>query len=603
MGRAPRRHALFLTVAAVLALVMVATGFPLEPLQLAAAEAAAEREAAEATKAPADPTKLPQLPSESLRHDPPAIPQGDFSMPAPPSPGRAPARLVEQGADTRGKPDGATLVRRDEKTDVYDNGDGTMTAVLHHGRANWKDAYGRWHPIDTTLTAKDGQISGRSGNVKVDLSERTGGATLVRARHDAGWELGFDMAGAAADKAGSVDRSAAVYREIAPGIDLEEQVTANGIKDRVILKRPLPEGTPATFTFPLTLKDLTAKGNEDGSIGFFDTGGTEVARMPQGIAWDSSGDPAQDTQSTTPVHVTLVDTAQGKAAEVSVAQDWLAKAQYPVSIDPTVTWWAGWQAGSDAYVSQGQPNNNFNGAAQIDNNAYVDKIGKPAGGGEYYSYLHYDVTPLVGHSIETANWFGFFYTADHFPNQFALWKASGAWNDSTITWANQPGHGATAILGNTTANDQWISRDVKPWVQDWIANPATNHGISIDTQGQNHYFRMAADESFGQLTDSYIAVDFVNNRPTWPSQGQLAPPHESTVMTTTPTLTSAAMSDQEGDQVYYWFRIGTDIDAEYGQVINSGWLTSPSFTVPAGSLQDGVTYYWNDAPWVPWTLT
>jgi hypothetical protein len=57
--------------------------------------------------------------------------------------------------------------------------------------------------------------------------------------------------------------------------------------------------------------------------------------------------------------------------------------------------------GSDAFVSQTQPGTNFNGAGQIDNNAYVDKIGKTAGQ-QYYSYLKYDTTLLQGHSIVTA---------------------------------------------------------------------------------------------------------------------------------------------------------------------------------------------------------
>ncbi len=41
-----------------------------------------------------------------------------------------------------------------------------------------------------------------------------------------------------------------------------------------------------------------------------------------------------------------------------------------------------------------------------------------------------------------------------------------------------------------------------------------------------------------------------------------------------------------------WFRIGTGPTAETGIMVNSGWITSPTWTVPIGSLADGATYYW-----------
>ena len=41
----------------------------------------------------------------------------------------------------------------------------------------------------------------------------------------------------------------------------------------------------------------------------------------------------------------------------------------------------------------------------------------------------------------------------------------------------------------------------------------------------------------------------------------------------------------------YWFRVGTVADLS-GSIENSGWINTPSWTVPTGALQNGVTYYW-----------
>ncbi|MEO6318515.1 MAG: phospholipase A2, partial [Acidimicrobiales bacterium] len=75
----------------------------------------------------------------------------------------------------------------------------------------------------------------------------------------------------------------------------------------------------------------------------------------------------------------------------------------------------------------------------------------------------------------------------------------------------------------------------------------------------------------------------------------IGPADDATVTTTRPTLSVGAVTDNDpGDTVKYWFKVWTNPDMEgAGQVINSGWLTSPSWTPPAEYLTDGGTYYWN----------
>lgn len=101
---------------------------------------------------------------------------------------------------------------------------------------------------------------------------------------------------------------------------------------------------------------------------------------------------------------------------------------------------------------------------------------------------------------------------------------------------------------------------------------------------------------------------FTTNTPA-PSvpQGTTSPADTATITTLTPTLSSGTISDPSAEQ--YQFRIVSGSDGKTGAIISSGWLDSPTWTVPAGSLQDGGQYTWvvrtsdgvdtnYDPPWV-----
>ncbi|HWH26651.1 MAG TPA: PA14 domain-containing protein [Pseudolysinimonas sp.] len=70
------------------------------------------------------------------------------------------------------------------------------------------------------------------------------------------------------------------------------------------------------------------------------------------------------------------------------------------------------------------------------------------------------------------------------------------------------------------------------------------------------------------------------------------PADDSTVTTLTPTFTTTPVVDANGDPVQYQFRIATGSDGKTGALISSGWQSSPTWTVPAGTLQDGGSYTW-----------
>lgn len=82
----------------------------------------------------------------------------------------------------------------------------------------------------------------------------------------------------------------------------------------------------------------------------------------------------------------------------------------------------------------------------------------------------------------------------------------------------------------------------------------------------------------------------VLNRPPG-APAALEPGADALVATATPTLKVNPASDPDGQPLGYVFRVATNPDGT-GGFVHSPLLTSTEWTVPAGVLRNGVTYYW-----------
>ena len=189
--------------------------------------------------------------------------------------------------------------------------------------------------------------------------------------------------------------------------------------------------------------------------------------------------------------------------------------------------------------------------------------------------------------------------------------------------APAPANGATSvpltpILNATTTGDSAYSRAVQYKVATntsfdaastvWTSNWSTFGGATAAqvpqgylNPGTTYYWKAyvkdnaTPDGHLGNVTirPSAFTHSFTTNSPPPPAvQGSTVPGDGATVTSLTPTLSGAPVTDPEARPVTYQFRIATGADAKSGVIASSGWLTSPSWPVPAGLLQDGGTYTW-----------
>jgi RHS repeat-associated protein len=121
----------------------------------------------------------------------------------------------------------------------------------------------------------------------------------------------------------------------------------------------------------------------------------------------------------------------------------------------------------------------------------------------------------------------------------------------------------------------------------YIANP---------NQSGGWWFGIVANESGTYETtlatfdpsEVSLGLYYVEQPPPTSITSPSGPSGGSTLATATPTLTAAPAVGEASAQ--YDFRIATAPDGT-GAVIDSGWQGQPSWTVPPGSLHDGVTYW------------
>ncbi|HWG74978.1 MAG TPA: PA14 domain-containing protein, partial [Acidimicrobiales bacterium] len=527
------------------------------------------------------------------------VPSGDYSY----------APSLGAGVSVAGKPLGApgshggagsVLSGRTATSSDYLNSDGTHTLAVSAGAVNYQDSSGAWHPFDLSLAAvgSSGRLAERAGPAPLDAAALSdGGADLLRAS-GSGWSAGIGVAGGAAGVAGVVTGSTVRYDGIAPGLDLWEVFGRQGVEDVLVAGRANPTGS---WVLSVTLAGATLEAEPDGSVAVM-VAGRKVGALAGGIAQDSA-----TPSAATPVSLSVLSAS---SVAVSVSPTWLNDAArvFAVRVDPTLNVGPPMAGDYDAYAQQNNPSTNYNGGAQYDTSvgAYVDVVGYPVYPSvQDYTFQHFDMSQLAGKTILGAQWKDWVFAESGANAPFTIWQTQGSWTAGSVTWNTLPGHWATPRINDTApASGNWAyagcqgsncAGDVlTALVAGWAKGSTPNNGLDLDTAGTDSMVKLGAVENGGVNTTPTIFVTY--DTPPPPS-AQVSPANAAVSMSATPVLSTTPVVDADGDAVSYWFRVSTNPDGVSGQVVNSGWVTSTTWTPPPGTLSDGTTYYWQAYTW------
>ncbi|WP_077241311.1 PA14 domain-containing protein [Amycolatopsis azurea] len=523
---------------------------------ISAVEAVSAPPRAAAAPAPISPRDVPVLsPPPPAAVAPTAPKAGDFA---------AQARL-DGGAGSHFDPVRSKPVSRSMFTTEYVNPDGTRSVRESTQPLNVQDKAGQWQPVDTTPDTD--AVTKRADVDNHPLSPSLAGKAndpsvlqIESAGHSA--SLALDQA---APAAAVVKGDSVTYPEVAAGIDLDYEVTPGAVKETIKLKRPPADGR-SSWRFKLTTGDLTPKLDaQSGSVSLLDKAGAAKFVMPPIETWDSAGH-GETAPAMTGGTYTLEQTGAEWWLTVAVDANWLKdpKRVYPVSIDPTFTYGVQY---SFAFRSDGSKCNDCG-----------LRIGNSQANGDTYnrSVAHLDYSPLWGKTVVGA-------TLDLTRNTSVVGSVK-TWNANLYHASDNNFNGVGPYLASALVGD----------VGSFSSTAFTNFlRDRVNARDINVSFMLLGAENPGTWTYKNLNATLTVDTGSAPPAAVLAGPADGTVSTSlTPTLAVNPVTDPDGDPVKYCFRVATGADAKSGVVVESGCLSTPTWTVPAGILQDGVAYTW-----------
>ncbi|MFF5391532.1 LamG-like jellyroll fold domain-containing protein [Streptomyces sp. NPDC013012] len=367
--------------------------------------------------------------------------------------------------------------KRSERASVFANSDGfTFTLEQHTVPVRVAKPGGGWQVPDPTLEKReDGSIGPKAASAVMSFSGGGNAVPLVEIA-DRGRSLELDWPGDL--PVPEVDGANAVYRDVLPDVDLRLTATVESFQQVLVVKTPAAAANPALkeLTFGLKAHALTVREGAAGSLAAVDGSGATVFRAPPARMWDSAGkvddapglapqlvrqtvvaangapsdpaDPSEQAPSGTGLqpgqgdNVARMD-VDVKASALTVVPDSgmlssTASEDYPVFIDPTVTWGESerTQLRSDGYESYGWGNGDDNRGQG------VGKCGSWNGyycGPGYVQRLYFEFAPdqLKGKQVLDATFAvtePWSFQCD--PRQVDLVRTNNI--SSATTWASRP---------------------------------------------------------------------------------------------------------------------------------------------------------------------
>jgi len=514
-----------------------------------------QRRASAAQPREVDPHRVPVLSSGRApdRVRDPARPRGDFTP-------------LSGGTMSHFDPVRSRLVSRSMFVEEYANPDGTHTLRQSTVPLNVQDATGQWHVVQTDLEpdAASGRNQARWHPLSPSLAGRADDPSLVSVRvGEAEASLALEQAAASP----ATTRGArSTYADALPDVDLVYQLTADSVKETILLKRA-PAAGRAAWRFRLNTRGLTPEVTRSGVVELRDGKGSVKAVMPPVQVWDSAPDTGRGPAATGGRYE-LQRVGTGWVLTVSVGESWLRDRArvYPVHVDPT---WTLGVTDSYAYKSDGYWCH-YCGLM----------IGNSLAAGDTYwrSVFHIDYTPLFGRAVVGAR---LDVTQDPtIPAQSYRTLNADLYHATAFNFngvGTYLGSGLVGGVGSVEGNG------LTTFLRD-----------QVNAGNPNAYFMLVGSELAGTWTYKNLsqATLLVDTGSAPPAASLVGPADGSVVTSLTPTLSVSPVSNPSGDPVSYCFRVATGPDATSGVVVDSGCLPSPTWAVPDGVLQDGAAYTW-----------
>ena len=393
---------------------------------------------------------------------------------------------------------------REENVKHFKSPDGSYTAIVYSSPVHRKDDFGNWQDIDNRMssTAALSTKAYSTDDGRVTFSKRvTDDSDFIFELSEDGYSIKMSIANngintASADlsnhtakytpvlsdslstqfsRVKQIDNSTTVtYESLMRGVDLEYTLTANDIKENIVISR---EQNEYVYSFTYELEGLDAELLDNGSVVLADEiTGKPVYRIPAPYMYDADG-----TRSEA-VEYTLNELKDGLyGLTVSADASWINadEREFPVYIDPTITM-------NDenvyiTYVNEDSPSSNYSGSGKISmTKTTMIKV--------------YNLPTLPSNAAIYAASLGVNYSSGSSGTaNIGLYRVYGFWTDYDVTWNDVfTSYGVPSLSSSTYATAAWnlsatsCTFDIKELVRHWYEG-TEDYGIALKYLGDEDY--------------------------------------------------------------------------------------------------------------------
>lgn len=418
---------------------------------------------------------------------------------------------------------GELIDQRTENTKLFYNENGTFTKKVYHGPIHRK-VQDKWENIDKTLEKQsDNTITTKNTDLSIGFAPKMENGEYVQVQEKE-QKLTYSLLRAegkdkepltAADAKATTNKNEILYQDVFPHTDLRNRTFNKLVKEDIVLREPTGY---SKFVFELQT-DLVPEPQEDGSI-LFKNGKETVYIVKKPYMFDSNFDEESGESVRSDKVRYKIEPGQEKGKyEFTVEADeaWLSDPArvYPVYIDPSTL---RTYDSTDTYVSDRYPRQNYDGDVDDKYGYAVLKVGYYEGAGNNEAFLNFDVDDLKGATIEQADLMLYaFHTYSTSPTIAYLDQVNGAWNASSLTWANKPSS-STLATSNNAVRGQWTNFGVTRQVQEWSSGKTPNHGVKLYTyKNDRKYWKKFAASEEGDDLAPHLDITFSYKAPNKPA--------------------------------------------------------------------------------------
>jgi len=349
-----------------------------------------------------------------------------------------------RGSGDKGKRE-EVVEKRTKFAKVFRNQNGTYTTVVFATPIHYMDGRGEWKDLEGNIF--DNQAAGSSFFVRFGDTpgfEFISGATRINL-----------TAQNTNPVTGKSDGNSITYVDAYDATDIKYSVGATRVEEEIILKS---EAAPTTFSFQIQSNSPIPQ-MKNGELDFFD------CKTLKPFARDAKG-------NLYPVEAELARLSDGDYLIIKAGGDWMKEAEYPIVIDPTITVQPGPTEGKDSYVDDSQPTTNYG--------TLVDIASYDNGSAKTRSYLQFDLSSVPkGSTVSSASLQ--LYTQDALGGNVYLRKVTSSWDETAITWNNQPLFEEVADTQVVDTVNTWFAWDISGMVKDWVTGKVINNGVALMT--------------------------------------------------------------------------------------------------------------------------